>query len=144
MAPAYRLIQRGPDRAVGLVGGSRRAAVSQHSRVQLLQVLRLQQVETVPADSRNQVLPDSDAVAVERVNADHRRGDVVEPVHEPLLYRPALAGLADGACLPLPLQLPNLLRDVSLGLALDVSAVGLPVVLDAYRHPPVPVAVLAW
>lgn len=59
-----------------LVSSAGGATVRDHPGVQLLEVLRLQAVEPVRADSGDQVTPNGDPVPVERVRPDHRRRDV--------------------------------------------------------------------
>jgi hypothetical protein len=88
------------------------------------------------------VVVDGHAIAVDGVLRDVRRGDVLHPVGEPRLDRPALAGLAYSAGVAELLQVADSPGDVGPRLAGDVATVRLAVVLDADGHVSVPAAVL--
>ena len=68
-------------------------SVRLHAAIQALQVFGLQAVKAVLADTGHEVHANGDFVAVVRVLADDRLGDVLHPVLKPLLNRPRLARL---------------------------------------------------
>ena len=142
VAPADRFAEGHPECAVGLVGSGGLAAAVLHLLVEALQVLRLQLDEAVGAQAGYEVDADGDLVAGDGVLGDADRGDVLDPVGEPRLDCPGLAGLADGAGVALFFQFADELGDLGAGLAGDVAAVGGAVVLDADGHAAVPAAVL--
>ena len=107
-------------------------------------MLRLQPGELVAAERGHEVDPHGVRVGVVRVLADgRRRDDVVQPVVQPVLDGPDLAGLPDLALVALALKALELLRDLVLGLAAAVPAVRAPVVLDADGDVAVPGTVRA-
>lgn len=112
-----------------------------HTAIQTLQVLGLQPVKAVLADTGHEVHANGDLVPVVRVLTDGRLGDVLNPVLKPLLNRPRLARLLRRTRVALLLQLLDFLDQVLARLARQVSAVRLPVVLVAHRHTGVPTAV---
>jgi hypothetical protein len=138
-----RLSEGCPDRAVRLMGGPGRAAARHHLYVQPLQVLGLEPVQPVSGDAADQVDADGDPVAGEGVLRDERRGDVLDPVREPLLDRPRPAGPLHAAGVPLFLQVADLPSHLGPGLGLHVPTVGPAVVTGAHRDAAVPLAVLA-
>jgi hypothetical protein len=56
MTPALRLAQRSPDGAMHLMSGRRPGAVHDHLAVHTLQMLRLQPVEAMFSNSRDEML----------------------------------------------------------------------------------------
>ena len=75
------LVERVPDGAVHVMGGSRRAAAADHLGVELFEVLGFQLVEPVRADAGDEVNAHVYLVAGMRVLGDVRRGrDVLDPV----------------------------------------------------------------
>lgn len=114
-----------------------------HLLVEALQVFRLQLLQAVGAQAGDEVVVHRDAVAVDGVLGDIRRCNVLDPVGEPGLDRPALVSLAYRTLVALPLQLPDGFGDLRAGLAADVAPVWRAVVLDADGDAAVPATVLA-
>src|SRR5947207_5696521 len=101
-------------------------------------------LQAVRAKARDQVLVHVDSVSEVGVLGDvRRRGDVLDPVGEPLADRPPLGDLAHAALVAVSLQSPDLRRDLASALATNMAAVGSAVVPDADRNPTVPVPVVA-
>src|SRR5947208_10843491 len=91
-------------------------------------------LQAVRAKARDQVLVHVDSVSEVGVLGDVGwRGDVLDPVGEPLADRPSLGDLAHAALVAVSLQGPNLRRDLASALAADVTAVGSAIVPDADR-----------
>jgi len=130
VAPADRFAQRHPQSAVRLVGGGGLAAGCLHLLVEALQVLRLQLDQAMGAQPRYEVDAYGDLVAGDGVLGDADRRDVLDPVGEPCLDRPRVAGLADGAGVTLLLQFADGLGDFGSGLVGYVAPVRGAVVLD--------------
>ncbi len=138
MPAAHRLTERRPQGAQRLMRGRRGAAVRLHPEHERFDVLRLQPLQPVRAETGHQVHADRDAVAVDGVLGHRRRGDVLDPVLQPARHGPRAARLADRAAVALPLQLAHLRRDLGFGLAADVPPVGLAVISYTDGHPTVP------
>ncbi len=80
--------ERSPCGAVHLVRRCCFEPGLEHLRVQLLEVLRLDLVDAVRAQIRNEVLVHLGAVRVPGLVADGRKRDVFEPVSQPIFDRP--------------------------------------------------------
>ena len=120
-------------------GGGGVAGVEQGG-VELVEVLRTQPVEAVPADAGDQVLADGGLVALQRPLAHPARGDGGQPVLEP---RGDGRGrrLADRPGVALALELSDLRDHDAAALAADVPAVELAVELEADGDVAVPAPV---
>jgi hypothetical protein len=117
----------GPPRrshgAVRLVRRCRSAARVEHPCVHLLQMFGFEPVEPVASDGRHEVLVDGEPVAGQGARPDGGAGDVLDPVGEPLLDRPALVGLRQVAAVEGLLDRPDLAADLLLGPASDVATI---------------------
>ena len=85
MPPPDCLIQRGSDCPVHMMSGTGRQPVLLHSRVEALQVLRLQTFEAVRADPWDQMFADVDLVPQVSVLRDVRRSGDVSLRHLPVV-----------------------------------------------------------
>src|SRR5690606_33887918 len=108
---------------------------------QRFEVLGAELVDAVRPDPGDQVAVHRCAVPDQGVVADGLCGDVLHPVHEPLLNCPRTTRLPGLAAVSLLFELPDGLDHGTFALALDVATVGLAVVADAHGYPAVPVAV---
>ncbi|MDQ7805829.1 hypothetical protein Q5425_18950 [Amycolatopsis sp. A133] len=95
-------------------------------------MLWLDLVDAMRTQVRNQVPVHRGPVRVPGLVPDRRERDVVEPVSQPLLDRPRVAGLPDLARVALLFQRADGFDDLCFGLAFDVSSVRLAVVTDSH------------
>ncbi len=136
-------VERRADRAVGLVGGRRLAALGDHRGVQAFEVFGFELVQPVRSYPGDQVHPNRDAVGVQRAGPDASGGDVLRPVLQPSGHRPVGTGFANAAAVAGLLQFADRPDCLGLGRALDVPAVRSPVVTYSDGDPAVPLSVRA-
>ena len=116
-----------------------RQAVTLELGIKVLDVVGRHSVEPVRAETRDEVLLDVDPVSKVGVLRHVWRGrNVGHPVVEPAADCPPFADLAYCALVTLPFQRSDLLGDLGLGLATDMSAVRTAVIANANRDTSVP------
>lgn len=121
--------------------GRRRQALGEELAVAGLQVLGLEPVQAVVAQVRHEVERDVRAVALVGPGSQPGHRDRLQPVGEPLLERRGPTVRQHDARVPDLLEGPHFSGNVRTAHASDVTAVALPVALEAHRHVAVPAAV---
>jgi hypothetical protein len=89
-----------------------------------LKVLRLQSIETKPAQARNQVLPHRCAIRRETCRTKIRASDVLQPMLQPRCHRPPLADTRRSTLVAELLKLAHLPHSVTLGPRHDMTTIG--------------------
>ena len=137
-------LERARDDAVDLDNRVGLEALSGEIGVEDVEMLRLQPVEAMLAELRNDPVPYFRLVgAVQGSLRRSARRDCGQPSLEPVGDSQGSASLAGFALVTLALELLDLASDLGLSFAAAVAAIGGAVVLDAQRDVAMPAAVRA-